>query len=210
MKNLITMKVINYKENRAMLMDTPHKRVDDLAVIYQIDLPVDKESTGTIRITDAEKERFGVSTEQLHELAMTNTRRLYPPVLSTMEAVMFKNAENLLENPMEAKSDMLYILTNTRGAQGATSILYPDVLEQAKQIIGSDFYVLPSSIHEMILVSKEHGMPPKELGEMVREVNANQVRRDEKLSDHVYEIDFSEKQLKTVKESLPREKSYER
>ena len=80
----------------------------------------------------------------------------------------------------------MYVLTNSLRNLGASCILYPHVLDMAGEIIGEDFYVLPSSIHEVILVPESNAMEQMEMDEMVTEINATQVAEEEILSNHAY------------------------
>ena len=80
----------------------------------------------------------------------------------------------------------MYILTNQKGINGASCLLYPDVMNKLSEEFQSDFYVFPSSIHELILVPTHDNKSNNEYSNMVREINATQVAREEVLSDHVY------------------------
>ena len=88
--------------------------------------------------------------------------------------------------------------------------MYPDIAEKAREIIGGDYYIIPSSVHECLLISKDCGHSAKNIGEMIRDINMAQVEREEWLSDHAYEMDFEKNELRTVKESLPRYREMER
>lgn len=212
-KDQITMKLINYKDNRRLLMDVPHKKVDDLAVIYKIDVPLQDERMGNASLTlrNEHLEMYGITEKELHSIAYENTKKMHPPLLINLNGsiVSFEEPVNLLEKDVSERMNSMYILTNSEKIFGATMILYPEVMEQTKQVIGEDFYILPSSLHEVILIQKE-GYDPRFLGEMVREVNAQEVERDEILSDHVYEYNFKEKEIQTVKESMLKHKEMER
>jgi hypothetical protein len=80
----------------------------------------------------------------------------------------------------------MYILSNFKGINGASCLLYENVLSEFAQLIQSDFYILPSSIHEIILVPYDKAILKEALAEMVEEVNRTQVSGDEVLSDRVY------------------------
>lgn len=81
----------------------------------------------------------------------------------------------------------MYILSNHLGINGASCMLYPEVLNSFAKLVKSDFYILPSSIHEVILVPYEEKLDPKQLKSMVMEINQTQVPVDEVLSDEVYQ-----------------------
>ena len=83
----------------------------------------------------------------------------------------------------------MYVLSNTERFYGASAILYPKILLQFARSIGQDFYILPSSVHEVLLLSKESGARRSDLNRMIQDINASQVAEEEILSDHVYILD---------------------
>lgn len=211
-KDRITMKLINYKDNKDLLSQVPHKVVDDLAVIYQLEVSMKDATLGkaTMLIRNEIQDFYGLTVDELHDLAMKNAKELDPPALLGLSVpdVLLRNAENLFESGKVNTENPMFVLTNTSRHCGASMVLYPEVLEKARDIIGEDFYLLPSSIHEQILVPKSY-LEPQHLGSMVREINAAEVAREEILSDHVYEFDFEQKQLQSVKESMVKQKEKE-
>lgn len=90
--------------------------------------------------------------------------------------------------------DTMYVLTNNTKVNGAAAILNDDIRQEIAEKVG-DFYMLPSSIHETLIIPKDAGMEFKELEQMVQEVNQTQVAPGERLSDHVYEYDAKEHEL---------------
>lgn len=83
--------------------------------------------------------------------------------------------------------DILYVLTNSSRVNGAACILYDNLLKKFANDVHSDLYILPSSVHEVIIVPKKNAFDKSELADMVREVNEQGVSQDEILSDNVYE-----------------------
>ena len=210
LKDKITMRMMNYKDNRMFLRDVPYKLVDDLAVYYVVTVHTDRDSIATMLIRDEHLDKLGISCDELHDIAYKNTREVYPPELRSMREVLrdFEKDGFLPEN--RGPSSEFYVLTNEMGQYGAVNILYPDITEKMREIIGGDYYIIPSSVHECLLISKECSPTPKHIGEMIREINMTQVDREEWLSDHAYEMDFEKNELRTVKESLPRRREMER
>lgn len=90
--------------------------------------------------------------------------------------------------------DTMFVLTNDTKVNGAAAILNDDIRQEIAEKVG-DFYMLPSSIHETLIIPKDAGMEFKELEQMVQEVNQTQVAPGERLSDHVYEYDAKEHEL---------------
>ena len=83
----------------------------------------------------------------------------------------------------------LYVATNDNGLFGASVVAYPGMLEEAVQRLQGDYYILPSSIHEVLLVSAKEVQDYRELEAMVRQINEAEVAPAERLSDRVYHYD---------------------
>jgi len=211
----LRVKLINQKANKKDLQNIPHKIVEDLAVIYQLMMPSEpgKMEIGTVKITDQFKELWNVDLETLHNTAMENTKKLFKPTLKTMDSIMreimtgeagcdyFTDKEAFLQQEKNA----MYVLTNEQKMFGAVNILYPEILSSITEVIPEGYYILPSSIHETILVPKKDSMSIKELGAMVREINMNEVAMEEILSDKVYEYDKEARSFKQAEEPIARE-----
>ncbi|WP_170164252.1 DUF5688 family protein [Mobilisporobacter senegalensis] len=93
---------------------------------------------------------------------------------------------NFLQEIEEKQQIPMYILSNSNGINGASAILYTDILKEFSTSQNSDFYILPSSIHEVILVPYSVQLSKETLREMVLNVNQTQVPEDEVLSNQVY------------------------
>ena len=206
----IAMRMVNYKDNREMLSETPHKKVDDLAVYYVVVVGCNKEGTACMTIKNTHQEMLGISTDELHQIAMENTTKIFPPVFMKIEDKLSQIENNLLVSEDVGRNSGMFVLTNEIANFGAVNIMYPEITEKIKEIIGSDYYVLPSTVHEMILVPKGEQVDARELGIMLREINGYMVDKEDRLSDHIYEMDFEKNELQTVKESLPRYRGMER
>ena len=90
--------------------------------------------------------------------------------------------------------DTMFVLTNDTKVNGAAAILNDDTRQEIADKVG-DFYVLPSSVHETLIIPKDAGMELRDLEQMVQEVNQTQVAPQERLSNHVYEYDAKEHEL---------------
>lgn len=192
----IVFQLINTEQNKEMLASVPHREWKDLSIIYRLVTNVDKEGIESAVVRDGLAEKLGLSEEQLFKLAVENTRNIFPPTVRSMNDVirdMFV-ADGM---PMEVADMMLgevpadkmmYVISNDRGINGAISMLYEDQLHTLAEQLGSDLYILPSSIHETIAVSVDMG-DPEELAQMVSEINMDQVSLQERLSNQVYHYD---------------------
>lgn len=83
----------------------------------------------------------------------------------------------------------MFVLSNKSRLEGAACMLYPDVLHDFAERTGSSFYIIPSSIHELLLLSAGHNDESGNIRSMIREVNDTQVSREEILSYSVYFFD---------------------
>ena len=125
---------------------------------------------------------------------------------------MIRLAEDFLDGADYVNAGMLLVASNEQKHYGANIIADKNMMEKISQVINDDMYILPSSVHELLILPKENakdlGMTPKALGEMVREVNRTQVEPKERLANHVYEYNRDTKELAIVNAS--REKVMER
>lgn len=92
----------------------------------------------------------------------------------------------------------MFVLTNSSRCNGAAVLLYEKTLEQAAKRLGGSFYILPSSIHEVILLPDEQSLDPGNLAEMVKEINDHDVAATERLSDTIYYYDAESHILRCV------------
>lgn len=213
-KDAIVFQVVNRKQNADSLREIPHKNIMNLTQIYRIDISGGEIGPASVKVTNRMMKEWGINQEELHDLAVKNTLNVYPPVLRNIgEAILGigeDNPVNLLDGTSGSGAGEMYILTNREAIYGATVMLYPETLAKVGEIIGNDFYILPSSVHEVILVPKKSEISPRELGNMVREINRKQVSPEERLADCVYEYIISSQEMKQVKESLPKNRDMER
>lgn len=196
-KERICYKLVNADRNRELLADAPHIIVcDDLAVLFYILVSNDGEGTATITVRNNMTDLWGVDEDELFKIALINTQRLFRGSVMSMASVMMELLSDRMdeENTKEfydmvvSDEDMvpMYVCTNTQKINGAGVLLYKDLLKEFADRVGSDFYILPSSVHEILLVPVSKEMQIEYLRSMVREVNATQVAPEEVLSDNVY------------------------
>ncbi|BBF43189.1 hypothetical protein lbkm_1876 [Lachnospiraceae bacterium KM106-2] len=202
MKDKIIYRLVNYKENRLMLEEVPHIRFLDLAITFHCVVKQEEEGIGTIRITNEHMQIWEVTTSDLLHLASQNTQRRFPVVIKPMSEVIadILKKELVLAGDMtdESKEEMInevkngeseipmYIMSNTIGINGATVMIYKNAIKQFAIECKCDFYILPSSIHEVILVPLLERFLKEDLIQMVRDVNQTQVPKQEILSNQVY------------------------
>lgn len=192
-KDRIAYRLINAERNKELLEQIPHILFMDLAICFYYAFYQEELGEGMILIHNSHMEMWGTNHKELMKLAEENTGRMLPP--------SFVSMKTLLREMFEENVDPgLYVLTNEKKCQGAAVLLYPHVLEEAAEKLGGSFYVLPSSIHEVILFKDSGHENTKGLKEMIREANDTQVATEEILSDYPYYYDAERKKLTIIKE----------
>ena len=195
-KDKIVYKVVNYRSNEKLLEQVPHKRILDLAVVFYCLLDNEYGRSATALIYNNNLKNWNVTIDDVYKAALKNTPDLLHSKISSMAALFEKCGVNVDGEEVDLKdyvpSDM-YVLTNESKLNGAACILYENVLYDFAQKLGADMYILPSSVHEVILLPKLSMFEKDELVNMVKEVNTEGVAADEVLSDHVYEYNRTER-----------------
>ena len=139
--------------------------------------------------------KINSSIEEIEKLAMENTERIYPPILKNLESAIVETLTRNLYNRnlldvegltlgLHERSQM-HVLTNIYAKYGASVIKYKGVLERIGKIFGEDYYMIPSSIHEFILMPKSMEVAGKELEWILKDVNEGFVKKEEILGDRV-------------------------
>ena len=195
-KDNIIFQLVNTMQNEDMLKNLPHRDFQDLSIIYRWVVGVEQHGLSSVVINNHVAESLGMGEEQLFKAAAENTRRILPPVVQSMNEVMRdlfmadgmpKELADLMVGEQEPERTM-WVISNENKIDGAVSMLYGDKLHSLAERVGTDLYILPSSVHEVIAVSVEMG-EPEELAQMVAEINMDQVDLSERLSNQVYHYD---------------------
>lgn len=182
-RNHLACRIINRERNMELLKKIPHRDFLDLAIVVYYHFENEQMGTGTILVYDSHMENWQTDAQELLEIARENTRRLLPEEFVSIRQLLEKYH---VISEEDAQENCMYVLTNPGNYFGAVYMIYDSILEKIGQKLGTDFWILPSSIHECMIVSAEIGMTKQELEEMVREINHNEVDEEDFLSDHVY------------------------
>lgn len=195
-KDKLRLHLVSKENNQRYLEQGPY-RLDTMgAVVVYADMgeSIAGQYLGT-RITDSLLKGYGITENQLFEDALVQTRMNQPFTFQSMGSLV----EEMTGAPADAllgdAGTSMYIITNRDKFYGAAVSLYPDTFQKAREMLGEDFYVLPSSVHELLLIRRSIGHTPSELRWMVREVNREQVDPGERLSNEVFEYRGKENQL---------------
>lgn len=195
-------RLINAEMNASLLADTPHRRIFDLAAVYYFEIPELLPKEGTALVNREMMEYWGQTEETLMRRAFSNTVRSHPPLMQEIGELLMEMEK---EEGMKITSgeERLLVLTNDRKQFGAGVMLYPGVLQKASEQKQTDLWVIPSSVHETILVPDRGRFAAEELEHLIAEVNATQLRPEEILSGRVYRYSREEGRLKMGEEIFP-------
>lgn len=187
-KKEILYQLINYDSNKGLLGCVPHIRYLDMAIIFYYWKDLNDRSLGAGIISREQMEEWGYTLEELEKAASFNTPRLFPVSFRPIEELVRELiGEEIWRMDREDPSLIpMHVLTNQSKLFGAAAILYPQVLWAVSHTLQDDLYILPSSIHECIIVPMSVKCSRKELQEIVKEINETQVPKAEILSNHVF------------------------
>ena len=193
-KRQIIFKVVNLEMNRERLKDIPYLEFLDLAITFHI-LADRKEEKGialsSLQINNELMDIWGVDRLTLYQQASVNTMFLLPVSFMQLDEMIGEMMDSLgIECPKEdIPGNRLFVFTNAARSWGAGVILYEQVLEVLGEAFEANFYILPSSVHEVILIPENLSPDISEMERMVRDVNETELREEDILSFNVYYYD---------------------
>lgn len=187
-KSRVIFKLVNYERNKELLKKVPHVRYLDLALIFNCFLDASEGGCATILIYHHHLSFWNISAEELYSLAKKNTPKLLRYQVQNIAEVIMnlfsEECNGMLHDTLEPIP--MYVLSNHIKLHGSGCMLYEDLLSDISAKMDSDFYILPSSIHEVLLIPVKNAASYTELVTMVKEINSTQLTREEILSDCVY------------------------
>lgn len=196
-KEKLFVTVVNYEANKEMLSETPHMKIVDLAVVYRVHMGRQEGVYSSIKVNNTLLSGWGVPLDQLHKDAVENTVNLFPVRFARLIDVL--GLTDVIDETEEDASAALHMLSNVAGVHGSAVLTYPGLLKRiAESFNEREFFILPSSIHELLVLAQTGNYKLKDLIDMVREVNSNVVATEDILSDNVYLYDADTDALRIV------------
>ena len=196
----VVYKLINTERNRELLEDIPHVEFMDLSIVFQCMLSQEELGTASILVHNVHMKLWDVTKEDLYRVAEENTQKLMPYEIKSMAEVLCEIMES--EDPegydheeeMEQFSDSvpMYVLSNKSRVEGAACMLYPNLIRDFADKVGSSLYIIPSSTHELLLLPAENDEGSAGIKSMIKEINDTQVSEEEILSYSLYYYDREE------------------
>lgn len=188
-RRAISFKLVNYERNKEMLKEVPHRRYMDLAVVYMCVLRNMELGNASIIVRNEHLEMWQVNEEMLFEQAIENAPLLLKPSFRSMNEYCRKMG--ILQQEMKDMTWLdngfdMFILSNECNTYGASVIMYPGLLKRIARELESDLILLPSSVHEIIVLPECMAGETELLVKMVKEVNDAVVKEEEILSYSIY------------------------
>ena len=192
-RHQIIFRLVNYERNEELLTSCPYLPFCDLAITFRWLVHSDSSGIASALITNKEMELWNITLEELYQTASINTRRRFPatiqPIQQLLSEYLDKDAdiqELLDQTPDELQ---LFILSNEPRINGSTSMIYDGILADFAKKIKKDLYILPSSIHEVLLMPATKEIEEQALLNLVRDANRTVVGLPDILSDSIYRFD---------------------
>lgn len=190
-KKRLALRIVSKERNQEELYNLVYEEICDLVAIATICVERNGEGVKSIRITQDLARKWNVSNEEILEAAKENTATLFPPKIQDLYEFVQDMVDISKEELSQGRKNFpdLQILTNDLCINGATVIMYDSFMKEVYERLGGKFIILPSSVHEVLVVPLEDSMYIPYLQEVVESINQRFVAEDEILSDNVYMYD---------------------
>lgn len=194
-RDRIIFRLVNTRMNQRILQESPSVPYLDMSILFYLLVKQDEERIGSIRITHALMQTWSrkVQVRELMKCALRNMPRLFPPRVLPILSMINGEVPDTMMFDFTVKEGLAYCeeygfhsLSNHMGINGAAVILYPGILEEIAAFYQSSLFVLPSSVHEVIILPDHDEYTLEGLSAMVKEINSREVETEEVLSDHAY------------------------
>lgn len=186
LRDRITFRLINAARNEELLSEICYKPYLDLAIVFSCVVSIKGEETASFLIRREHLLMWDVTVDQLFALARENTPRLFPVRCQGILEVLEEEYPGSVPESFSNLEERMYVLTNTLKLHGAGCILYRHILRDLGEKLGRDLYLIPSSIHEMLIVPAFEEIDSACFRDMIAQGNADTVTEEEYLSDHAY------------------------
>lgn len=207
----ITMVVRSKDRCMDIINDVPYVEQGEFIGLFKIEFQRNEHESYAALISNATLEAYGITKDELYDQAKENDKKntYKQPILCDINDIIFNiiageklfDEKNLLENNeiINIEDDELLVLSNRGSREGAALLFNEDVLERISEVMNGDYYIIPSSIHEVIVLKE---MPAPELNQMIAEVNNTQVEPEDVLS---YNAQYYDSRNKTLVNALSHE-----
>lgn len=193
------LQAMNYERNKSWLQGEPYILLHDIAFVPYIKISQDAK----MRVTDSFITQIDMKKEDLLKYVLENNPKVLQPQFKSIQATL----NELTEQPFgEEEYPSMYVLTGKDKKYGASLIANRELMQTIRESLGEDYYILPSSTHEILILPQSKAPDPQELKAMVMEVNRSAVEPEEFLSDNVYKYRESQKAIELAVSNKLRER----
>lgn len=202
LKNRLFVRLHSREKDEQVRENVPHTDIGDgLFLTYHILVGRDGDSIKSAIITNEMLKTIGVPESTIASDSMISGISLFPPVLERLSARLQEIDPDFSMQENDRSRDLL-VITNDTGVNGAAAFFYPGIADRASRLLGGDYYIIPSSIHELLLTSASPEKDYRELEEMVRQTNEMIVREEDQLGYELYYYDHSRKRILPAAEAV--------
>ena len=193
-KDKLVLEAVNAEKNASLLEKVPHKDMEDIAIVYRVLLGKMDDGIASVVVTNEMLEKMDITKEQLHADALISSPEIRPVDVKTLFATLDELLPDFdLGLPVGAPEDQVLVATVSDKHHGAGVIAYENFLDDMAEKMGGDFYIIPCSIHEVLIVPEEMAHDVQGLKEMISNVNSCEVPPEDILSDNLYHYDSKER-----------------
>jgi len=203
-KKHLFMRVSNIEENLQVLDNVPYVERADLAITFHIAVEENEAGRASAIVTNNMMENFGVTRNQLYKDALENSSFIAPVMIDNLGELVgrmeieemeargaseeeIRKAEERIY--VESQYNPMFVVTNETLLYGGSAIFYPGVMDELGEVLNGDFFILPSSVHETLVVPDNGRISCHELKAMVMAINEKEVAPEDRLADEVYHYD---------------------
>lgn len=156
------------------------------ALVAYIDLPERADGDAVMNVPKEMAKMMEVAERRIMFDALLGSLSAGVPKLCTLESVLFGDrTENILQDEGKLVKDSLLVLSTEEGVLGAAALYYPGIQKKIGEIVGGDYFVLPSSVHEVLIMPDRAQMEPADMAMIVKEINEQEVSPEERLGNRV-------------------------
>ena len=212
MKDRIRMKLVNYDANKKELENVPHRRFLDLAVTYYLEMDPIEEQYASAAVTNKLMKIWNITEDELYRIGMDRLLTKDGCNVTDMLSILCQMAQ--AEKDMETEPAFagleqgslgleMFVASNHERRFGAASLLNTSLLQDIAERLGHSLVIYPSSIHELVIIPQKHGNEGYLGTEDVKTINANEVAREERLSNSIYRYDRESREVSIFQEGAP-------
>lgn len=206
-KNKVVFSLVNYGMNKERLESMPYVPYLDLAILFYVLLERTENGERTAVITNKELTAWGTTKEELLRLARQNTPRLYMAEVNSLNDVIKsfvkdKKSKDFFDEFIGEEELPLYVLSNRHNVKGAAVILYDGLLKEMSKVLGHDLLILPSSVHEVLVMAYDKTMDFLSIRDMVEHINEVEVPVCDVLSNQIYRYNREKDQVSFLIEDM--------